>query len=235
MVFSNGQSSQGAPHFVLASASPARRRLLAMIGIEPAVCPSHFDEDQIEVFDPGQLVLVLAKHKAETVVARLRREPELRRSLLGSETPGPTVVMGCDSVLLVNGEVYGKPKDPQDAVARWKEMRGQVGSLYTGHVLFDLRDGDRGDQLAGRFTEGFVERSQVTRVHFGQPSDAQIEAYVATGEPLGCAGGFALEGKGGIFVEQLEGCHTNVIGLSLPLLRHLLEALGYDPTDFWAA
>ncbi len=215
-----------APKFVLASASPARRRLLGMVGIEPAVCPSNFDESQVTVFDPGELVQVLALKKAETVVDRLRRESALRRSLLGTDVPGPTVVMGCDSVLLVNGDVYGKPRDAQDAVERWQEMRGQVGSLYTGHVLIDLgRDGAE---------DTVIQRSQMTRVHFGSPSDSQIAAYVATGEPLNCAGCFALEGKGGMFVERLEGCHTNVIGLSLPLLRHLLEALGYDPTQFWS-
>lgn len=196
-----------------------------MVGIEAAVCPSQFDESQVTVFDPGELVQILARKKAETVVTRLRQESPLRRSLLGSETPGPTVVMGCDSVLLVNGEVYGKPRDAQDAIERWREMRGQVGSLYTGHVLCDVADGAGEDTLA--------QRSQVTKVHFGRPSDRQIEAYVATGEPLNCAGCFALEGKGGMFVEQIEGCHTNVIGLSLPLLRHLLEDLGYDATQFW--
>ncbi|MEM1427509.1 MAG: nucleoside triphosphate pyrophosphatase, partial [Cyanobacteria bacterium P01_H01_bin.130] len=203
-----------------------RRRLLGMGGIEPAVCPSNVDESQVTVFDPGELVEVLALKKAETVVMRLRQEPDLRRSLLGVEVPGPTVVMGCDSVLLVNGEVYGKPRDAQDAVERWQEMRGQVGSLYTGHVLIDWGQDGAKDTV--------IRRSQVTRVHFGNPSDSQIKAYVATGEPLNCAGCFALEGKGGMFVERLEGCHTNVIGLSLPLLRHLLEELGYDPTQFWS-
>ena len=228
MVFSSSsapRASTQAPNFVLASASPARRRLLAKVGIDAAVCPSHFDESQVTVFDPGELVQVLARRKAETVVDRLRQEVELRRSLLGTDRPGPTVVMGCDSVLLVNGEVYGKPRDAQDAVQRWREMRGQVGSLYTGHVLIDLRNDESEDSIA--------QRSQVTQVHFGQPSDAQIQAYVATGEPLNCAGCFAIEGKGGMFVEKLEGCHTTVIGMSLPLLRHLLAELKYDATDFW--
>ncbi|MGD1849482.1 MAG: nucleoside triphosphate pyrophosphatase [Cyanophyceae cyanobacterium] len=221
------------PHFVLASASPARRRLLSKVGIEAAVCPSNFDESQVMVFDPGELVQVLAKCKAATVVERLRKEEEMRRSLLGSDQPGPTVVMGCDSVLLVNGEVYGKPRDGDEAIARWKAMRGQVGSLYTGHVLFGVNLSSRA--LADNVgEEQMVGRSQVTRVYFGNPSDGQIAAYVGTGEPLQCAGCFALEGKGGIFVERLEGCHTNVIGLSLPLLRHLLADLGYDATIFWS-
>ncbi|MEM9771352.1 MAG: nucleoside triphosphate pyrophosphatase [Cyanobacteria bacterium P01_D01_bin.73] len=238
MSSSSSSSERGTakkPNFVLASASPARRRLLAMVGIDAAVCPSNFDESQITVFDPGELVQVLAKHKAATVAERLRREVNLRRSLLGNEMPGATVVMGCDSVLLVNGEVYGKPQDPEDAIARWKEMRGQVGSLYTGHVLFDVNLSSEALGVEDdNYREQFTQRSQLTRVHFGEPSDDQISAYVATGEPLQCAGCFALEGKGGMFVEKLEGCHTNVIGLSLPLLHHLLADLGYDATAFWA-
>jgi septum formation protein len=123
--------------------------------------------------------------------------------------------------LLVNGEIHGKPDSPTQAIARWQKMRGNVGDLYTGHALIDLSQ---------RRT---LVRCQVTRVYFAQVSDRQIEAYVATGEPLKCAGCFALEGRGGLFVEKLEGCHTNVIGLSLPLLRQMLDELGYDVTDFW--
>jgi septum formation protein len=129
--------------------------------------------------------------------------------------------MGCDSVLLVNGEIYGKPADPEQAIARWHKMSGQVGELYTGHALIDLNQNQT------------LVRCQITRVYFAQMSDRAIKAYVATGEPLKCAGCFALEGRGGLFVEKLEGCHSNVIGLSLPLLRQMLSQLGYDVTDFW--
>lgn len=209
------------PKFVLASASPARRRLLANGGISAVVCPSDFDEDQIQAFDPIDLVQLLARHKAETVITRLQREPALRQELFGTQDPGPTVVLGCDSVLLVNGEVYGKPANADEAIARWQAMAGQVGDLYTGHALFDL------ESARSRL------RAQVTRVHFANPSPAEIQAYVATGEPLACAGCFALEGRGGLFVEKIEGCHTNVIGLSMPLLRHLLRDLGFAVTDFW--
>jgi len=195
----------GIPPLVLASASPARRRLLQSAGIEPVVCPSNFDESQIQLSNPELLVQTLAQRKAETVA------PQFESAL----------ILGCDSLLLVNGEVYGKPLDSEQAIARWQRMRGTVGKLYTGHALIDLSQ-----QLT-------LVRAQMTRVYFAQVSDRQIEAYVATGEPLKCAGCFALEGRGGLFVEKLEGCHTNVIGLSLPLLRLLLNQLGYDVTDFW--
>jgi septum formation protein len=193
------------PSFVLASASPARRRLLQTAGIEPIVRVSDFDESQIKLSDPKQLVNTLAQCKAEAVMAEFES----------------ALIMGCDSVLFVNGEIYGKPADATEAIARWQKMRGQIGELYTGHALIDLSQNQT------------LVRCQVTRVYFAQMSDRAIEAYVATGEPLKCAGGFALEGRGGLFVEKLEGCHSNVIGLSLPLLRQMLADLGYDVIDFW--
>ena len=192
-------------YFVLASASPARRRLLQTAGIEPIVRVSDFDESQIKLSDPKQLVNTLAQCKAEVVAAEFES----------------ALIMGCDSVLFVNGEIYGKPVDVTEAIARWQKMRGQIGELYTGHALIDLSQNRT------------LVRCQVTRVYFAQISDRAIEAYVATGEPLKCAGGFALEGRGGLFVEKLEGCHSNVIGLSLPLLRQMLADLGYDVIDFW--
>lgn len=195
----------GIPPFILASASPARRRLLQNAGIEPVVCVSDLDESQIQLKDPELLVQTLAQGKAETVAAQFNSG----------------LVLGCDSVLLVNGEIHGKPANPAEAIARWHQMSGQVGELYTGHALIDLSQ---------RRT---LVRCQVTRVYFAQMSDRSIKAYVATGEPLKCAGCFALEGRGGLFVEKLAGCHTNVIGLSLPLLRQMLDQLGYDVTDFW--
>ena len=193
------------PKFVLASASPARRRLLQNAGIEPIVRVSDFDESQSKLSDPKQLVNTLAQSKAEVVAAEFES----------------ALIMGCDSVLFVNGEIYGKPVDAAEAIARWQKMRGQIGELYTGHALIDLSQNQT------------LLRCQVTRVYFAQISDRAIEAYVATGEPLKCAGGFALEGRGGLFVEKLEGCHSNVIGLSLPLLRQMLADLGYDVIDFW--
>ncbi|MEM8604045.1 MAG: nucleoside triphosphate pyrophosphatase [Cyanobacteria bacterium P01_H01_bin.121] len=199
------------PEFVLASASPARRRLLELAGIRAIVQPSHFDESQVQSTQPGELVEQLAKHKANSVAQDCLSRGQ--RSL----------VLGCDSVLAIAGEIHGKPSSAAEAIARWQLMRGRVGELYTGHALIDLAQ-DRA-----------LVKAQVTRVHFAQVTDPEIAAYVATGEPMQCAGCFALEGKGGLLIEQLEGCHTNVIGLSLPLLRRLLTDLGYDVQQFWTA
>jgi septum formation protein len=193
------------PTLVLASASPARRRLLQSAGIEPVVCPSDFDESQVRDRVASELVQTLALRKAETVANQF---PD-------------ALILGCDSVLLVNGEIHGKPADAAQAIARWQKMRSQVGELYTGHALIDQQQ------------DKTVVRCGITKVYFADVSDRQIEAYVATGEPLKCAGCFALEGRGGLFVDKLEGCHTNVIGLSLPLLRQMFAELGYDVTDFW--
>ena len=193
------------PSFVLASASPARRKLLQMVGIEPTVCPSDFDESQIQSQDPEELVKILAKCKAKTVANKYR----------------DVLILGCDSVLAVNGQIYGKPESPQVAIARWQQMRGRVGTLYTGHALLDLK------------TNRKIIRCGITKVYFANISDRAIAAYVSTGEPLKCAGSFALEGKGGLFVEKIEGCHSNVIGLSLPLLHQMLDELGYNVTNFW--
>lgn len=193
------------PPFILASASPARLRLLRNAGFAPVVRVSEFDESQVQVGEPGELVNTLALCKAQTVAVKF---PD-------------ALILGCDSVLVVNGEIYGKPKDEQEAIARWRIMQNHWGELFTGHALMD-----------GKQQKTLI-RCQVTQVYFAPISDDVIAKYVATGEPLNCAGCFALEGKGGLFVERLVGCHSNVIGLSMPLLRHLLAELGYAVTDFW--
>ncbi|MDF5715015.1 MAG: Maf family protein [Rhizonema sp. NSF051] len=193
------------PQFVLASASPARLRLLQTVGIEPIACPSNFDESQVQLCDPAQLVQTLAQKKAETIA------PQFESAL----------IMGCDSVLALQGEIHGKPANSEEACLRWQKMQGNFGDLYTGHALIDLSQNRT------------LVRCQVTRVYFAQMSARAINAYVATGEPLKCAGSFALEGHGSLFVEKIEGCHSNVIGLSLPLLRQMLAEQGYEVTDFW--
>lgn len=193
--------------FVLASASPARRQLLKTVGIDPLVLPSHFDESQITTTDPEVLVTTLATGKAE-VVAHQQQPPAL--------------VLGCDSVLELRGEIYGKPLGMEDAIAKWKIMRGQTGRLLTGHTLIDLQQNRQ------------LICCQITEVDFAPLTDHQIRAYAETGEPLHCAGCFALDGQGGLFVDQIRGCHSNVIGLSLPLLRQMLTELGYDVTDLWS-
>lgn len=193
------------PPFVLASASPARRRLLEQAGFEIQVHPSQFDESSIQSTSPTELVELLARSKAEAIA------PSVQGSL----------ILGCDSVLAIHGEIHGKPDNSEVAIARWQQMRGQVGELYTGHALID--------QVQNR---GLV-KAQVTRVFFADVSDREIAAYVATGEPLHCAGCFALEGKGSLLIEKIEGCHTNVIGLSMPLLRQMLAELGYRLDAVW--
>lgn len=190
---------------VLASASPARLRLLRRAGIEPIVCKSGFDESQVQVSEPSQLVTELATAKAKTV----------------AEYYTDSLILGCDSVLVVDGEIYGKPENETLAIALWQKMRGKKGELYTGHTIIDQKQ----DQILVRYG--------LTTVYLSWISDRAITDYVATGEPLHCAGGFALEGRGGLFVEKLEGCHSNVIGLSLPLFRQMLGELGYGMTDLW--
>ena len=190
---------------VLASASPARKKLLQTAGIKPIICQSNFDESQIKSEDAKNLVEILAESKAQAVSSQFK----------------DAIILGCDSVLEVGGKIYGKPDSPEIAIARWQEMRGNMGILYTGHALLDLKMQQK------------LICCGITKVYFKAISDRIIKDYVATGEPLKCAGSFALEGKGSFFVEKIEGCHSNVIGLSLPLLYEMLEKLGYNITDFW--
>jgi len=182
---------------LLASASPARRRLLEQAAIPHRVQVSGVDEDAITDPNPAQLVQLLARAKAHAVWN-------------GCTDAEITAVLGCDSVLAFEGEVFGKPADAEEAIARWRRMAGGWGELHTGHCLLSV--------------VGELEclTTVTTRVQFAPLSDAEIAAYVATGEPLHCAGGFALEGRGGAVVERIDGCFSNVIGLSLPLLRRWL-------------
>ncbi len=190
--------------FVLASASVARRKLLIDAGIQPFVCPSNFDEDQVVISDPPELVKVLARGKAEAVA------PQFPSAL----------VLGCDSVLAIAGTIYGKPESEAEAIARWQKMRGGTGELYTGYALIAPN------------CEPLV-RCRMTKVFFANVTDDEIEAYIRTGEPMQCAGAFATDGKGSMFVEKIEGCNTNVVGLSIPLLREMMAELGYRAIDFW--
>lgn len=193
---------------VLASASPARLGLLRDAGLVPEVVVSGVDEEALTAPDPGTLALVLAEAKADAVAAR----PESAGAL----------VIGCDSVLELDGEALGKPADEEEATARWKSMRGRAGVLRTGHCVIDTASGRR------------VSATDSTTVRFGDPTDAEIAAYVASGEPLHVAGAFTLDGRSAPFVDSIEGSHGNVIGLSLPLLRRLLADLGVGITDLWA-
>ncbi|MCZ3387749.1 MAG: Maf family nucleotide pyrophosphatase [Actinomycetia bacterium] len=204
--------------FVLASASPARLGLLQAAGVEPEVVVSGVDEDTVSG-PPGELALVLAEHKARAVADRLALTDD-------NASSGPILVLGCDSVLERQGVAFGKPADAADAVARWRDMRGQEGILHTGHCLISLSQ-----QSADHRS---ISALASATVRFGSPSDAEIEAYVATGEPLRVAGGFTLDRLGGWFVDGIDGDPGTVLGLSLPLLRRLLVDLGIEVPSLWS-
>jgi septum formation protein len=190
---------------VLASASPARLATLRSAGLDPKVIVSGVDEEAFSAHSPAALSLVLAKAKAEAVASGLDEG----------------LVIGCDSILELDGRAYGKPATQEEAAERWRMLRGRTGRLVTGHCVIDVPAGRQVAEVA------------TTVVRFGTPSEEEIAAYVATGEPLGLAGAFSIEGRGGWFVEGIDGDHGNVLGISLPLLRDLLAELGYAVTSFW--
>jgi septum formation protein len=200
------------PRLVLASASPARRRILAGAGIDAEVMVSGVDESSAPAGDPATRCSVLARWKAQAVAERLRA---------GSGSGARVLVLGCDSVLGFAGAALGRPAGPAEAVARWRRMRGRDGVLYTGHALVDLDSGRTAEAVAA------------SRVFFAEVSDDEIEAYVSTGEPLAVAGGFTIDGFGSPFVVRVDGDPGAVIGLSLPLLRRLLADLGVPITSLW--
>lgn len=211
---------------VLASASPARLATLAAAGIPAEVRVSGVDEDAALAAAHarrGRLgaaddVVILARAKAEAVAREL----------------GPTdaLVLGCDSLLELDGRTYGKPGSAADAVERWRRMRGGIGVLHTGHWLVDLRAGAAGAGTSPGTIPGTGATSS-TVVHFADLTDAEIDAYVATGEPLTVAGAFTVDGLGGPFVTRIEGDYHTVVGLSLPVLRDLLGEVGVSVPDLW--
>lgn len=194
---------------VLASASPARLGLLRQAGLAPEVVVSGVDEESLAdpAHTPGELALLLAEAKAAAVAA--------------TDEAAGALVVGCDSVLDVDGQALGKPADAEEATARWKAMRGRSGVLRTGHCVIDAANGSRAAAVAS------------TTVRFGEPSDAEIAAYVASGEPLHVAGAFTLDGRSAPFVAGIDGDPGTVIGISLPLLRQLLAEVGVAITDLW--
>lgn len=195
--------------FVLASASPARLSTLRNAGLDPLVVVSGVDESVLDGLPPAELAVGLAELKCRAVVDR-------------PEVPAGALVLGCDSVLELDGRALGKPGSPEEAVSRWQAMRGRSGVLHTGHCLSTA--------------DASQERSTLvsTTVHFAEPTDAEVAAYVATGEPLHVAGAFTVDGLGGAFVRGIEGDHHNVVGVSLPVLRELVRELGREWTDLWA-
>lgn len=209
--------------FVLASASPARRSVLRAAGIEPVVQVSGVDEDAIldALADkpPADRVLALARAKARAVVGGWAPP--------GGAAPGADlVVLGCDSMLLLDGALQGKPADPDEARRRWAAMAGRTGDLMTGHWVI---------RWQGGAVVGETGTTAVSQVHLGRPDPDEVEAYLATGEPLAVAGALTIDGYGGWFVDGITGDPSNVIGVSLPTLRGLLREIGVRVTDLWTS
>lgn len=193
---------------ILASGSPARRSLLESAGLRPEVIVSHVEEDGTEGLSPREAVAVLARRKGEAVAAR----SELADAL----------VVACDSLLEFDGEAWGKAASPDEVVHRWKRLRGSTGLLHTGHVVIEA-GGGRG-----------VSETDTAVVHFGHPSDVEIDAYARTDESTRVAGPFTLEGRSGPWIESIEGNFGTVAGISLPVLRRLLGRLDVDLVDLWS-
>jgi septum formation protein len=196
-----------APRLVLASQSPARLATLRAAGLDPEVVVSGVDESTVRSEDPTELSVELARLKAQAVAARLT---------------GAGLVVGCDSVLEIDGGIHGKPGTAEVAARRWRSMRGTSGVLHTGHCVVDLWTGRE------------LARAARTVVHFADLSDTEIDAYVATGEPLQVAGAFTIDGLGGAYVTGIEGDPHTVVGISLPLLREMLGELGHPWHSFWS-
>lgn len=217
---------------VLASASAGRLATLRGAGVDPLVQVSRVDEAAVLTdarqrygdLAPVDAALLLARAKAEDVAARLAAaDPE------EAGEPEAAVVLGCDSIFELEGTAHGKPASPEQARQRWREMSGRTGVLHTGHWLIDLRDTARGG------SGGTLGETVSTQVIFAAVSDADIAAYVATGEPLACAGGFTIDGYGGAFVAGVIGDPHNVVGLSLPALRTILASIHIPWPALWRA
>ncbi|MGV0834451.1 Maf family protein [Mycolicibacterium thermoresistibile] len=203
---------------VLASASAGRLGVLRQAGIDPLVVVSGVDEDVVIAglgadAGPEDVVIALATAKATAVAEELP-----------TDVSADCVVIGCDSMLAMDGRLCGKPGSAPTALTRWQSMRGSAGGLHTGHCVVRLQGGDVTHREAA---------SRCTTVHFGTPTDDDLTAYVASGEPLQVAGGFTLDGRGGWFIDRIDGDPSNVIGLSLPLTRALLSRVGVSVTDLW--
>ncbi len=192
---------------MLASASPARLRLLRDAGIDPKVIVSGVDESGVPSDDPHRMVTQLATLKATAVAG-------------GLTVSGP-IVVGCDSTLLFDGETLGKPGTAAAATERWRRMRGKTGELLTGHCVVDTDTGRTAADVGS------------TLVRFGEPTDDEIAAYVASGEPLDVAGAFTLDGRAAPFIDRIDGDPSNVIGMSLPVFRRLLRSIDIDIIELW--
>jgi septum formation protein len=197
--------------FILASASPARLGVLRQAGIDPIVQVSGVDEDAVQAALPHashqELVTALARAKAQAVAEVTEHKD--------------AVIVACDSMLSINGEILGKPGTPERAKQRWAVMAGNSGELLTGHAVVVLENGKQAADW------------ESTTVRFGKPAEAELDAYIASGEPLQVAGGFTIDGKGGWFIDGIDGNASSVIGISLPLTRRLLAEVGISVTTLW--
>ncbi len=209
----------GATRVVLGSASSGRLRVLRSAGIDPLVVVSGVDEDAIiarlREADSADVVSALAQAKAEAVAGDL--DPAVAAD---------AIVIGCDSMLYVGGRLCGKPGTPEQARRQWESMAGTAGQLFTGHCVIRLLDGA---------PPRTATAAAVTTVRFGVPTDPELEAYIASGEPLGVAGAFTIDGLGGWFIDGIDGDPSNVIGLGLSLTRRLFSDVGLALGELWAA
>lgn len=217
--------------FVLASASPSRLRILEQAGVDPIVRVPTVDEDALlEALPPRtppvRIVEELARAKAEDVLEREGAGLADEARAAGADT---VVLVGCDSMLLVDGRLEGKPHTYERAMERWRAVRGRHGVLLTGHALAVAEVPAEGDLVV---THRAADTSDTT-VHFGAPSDSDLDVYLRTGEPLECAGAFTIESLGGWFIDRIEGDPSSVIGLSLPLLRRLLAGADLHAHHLW--
>ena len=205
---------------VLGSASTGRRRVLRSAGIDPLVIVSGVDEDAAIAElgagpDPAAVVTALAEAKAQAVAREL-----------DADVSADCVVIGCDSMLYVDGELRGKPQTPEQARHQWNSMAGKSGQLFTGHCVIRMLDA----------TIVYAETlAEVTTVRFGVPSEDELSAYIASGEPLGVAGAFTIDGLGGWFIDGVDGDPSNVVGLGLAVTRRLLESASVRIGDLWNA
>ena len=205
---------------ILASASPARRKVLRQAGIDPLIVVSGIDEEAVIAgmgsdAAPHEVTAALATAKAERAV-----------DLLDIAVAADAVVIGCDSMLLVDGFLRGKPESAAVARRQWREMAGGSGQLFTGHCAIRLSGGET--MFAGSETA-------VTTVHFGTPSVDELDAYIDTGEPLLVAGGFTLDGLSGWFIDAVDGDPSTVIGIGMPVTRRLFERAGLSIPTLWKA
>ena len=202
--------------FVLASASKARQKLLDQIALRHKVIVSDFDETQLQEPDPILKVKLLAKGKADSSLKKLIEENDALNTY--------QALLGCDSLFEFKGEIFEKPINKEQLISRWQRMSGQSGFLHTGHYLISL-DNSKSDMESSSQNyscEGVVS----TKIEFMNLSNFEINKYASTSEPYNCAGGFAIEGNGGLFIKKIDGCFSNVIGLSLPWLKNNLEKFG---------